>query len=158
ELSPFKSSRRLAWVEFKIKTGALGEAKRILEEMNQKAPDYLAASVYLAKIAFAESKYDDCSALLDKVLARDPTNFDALLLRGRLKLARGQSVLALAELERLAKQYPYVPQAHLELAIAQLRNNDPTKAIASLRQAIRLDPELVDAVVLLGELSIRKGD
>src|SRR6185369_12726997 len=96
ELSSIKSSRRLAWVEFKVKTGALDEAKQILQEIIQKAPDFLAASVYLGKIAFAQSKYDECEALVGNILARDPSNFEALLLRARVKLARGQSAPALA--------------------------------------------------------------
>src|SRR5437879_8735695 len=58
-LAPWRSVRRLAYAGFKVDSGATEEGKKIAEEITQKAPDYLPAWTFLAKIAFEEGKYED---------------------------------------------------------------------------------------------------
>src|SRR5437773_1335386 len=94
--------RCLKYVDFKLKTGATDEAKKILEAVTRQTPDYLPAWNSLMQVAFAERKYDDCVALVEKVVARDPMNLEALLMRGKVKLSKGEGAKALPELERLS--------------------------------------------------------
>ena len=51
-----------------------------------------------------------------------------------------------------------MPQIHYHLALAYLQNSDPPKAAASLAQAIALEPNFTEAILLLAELNLRKGD
>ena len=92
----------------KSQTGDLEGAKGILEEMVHKTPDYLPGWLGLAEIAAAQTKYDESATYLSKLLARDPQNYEALLLSGRLELAKGETVKAMADLERMAGIYPEV--------------------------------------------------
>src|SRR5207253_2473548 len=87
---PLRSPTRLLYVNFKVKTGAIADAKRILDEITQQVPDYLPAWNSLMQIAFIEKKFDDCSVLAGKILARDPRNYDALMMRGNLHLINNQ--------------------------------------------------------------------
>ena len=158
ELAPVRSAKRLRYATFKTKTGDVAAGKRILGEMIQQAPDYLPASLGLAEIALAEKKYDDCASLLKKILTRDQTHFEALLLSGRLKLVKGELAEAMTNFERMAALYPRAPQVHYHLALAQLGTNEVRKAMGSLAQAVALDPNFAEATLLLAELNIRKGD
>ncbi|PYI86769.1 MAG: hypothetical protein DME26_08420, partial [Verrucomicrobia bacterium] len=111
----------------------------------------------MMQVAFAERKYDDCAALVEKVVARDSMNLEALLMRGKVKLSKGEGAKALPELERLSTLYPGVPRVQYQLALAYLANSDLTKAMNCLNQAKTLDPNYAEATLLLAELNIRKG-
>jgi putative PEP-CTERM system TPR-repeat lipoprotein len=158
ELSPARSPRRLKYVEFKLKTGSLDDAKKLLEDITRNAPDYLPAWNYLAQVAFAERRFDDAAALLQKVLARDRINYDATLLDANVKLNKNEVPQAIEELLRLSKIYEHAPEVQLRLAQSYLLNGDDAKAEASLKQALAIDPNSPDAIIALADLSIRKGD
>jgi len=158
ELSPLRSPRRLRYADFEFKTGAVEEAKKLLTELTQKVPDYLPAWNYLAQIAFGDKKFDDCAALIQKVLAQDPADFEALLLSGSLKMAKGNGPAAVAEFEHMKSLYGGVPQVHYQLALAYLLNGDANKAAGSLNKAISLDPNFAEAILMLAGLNLRQGD
>src|ERR1035437_4352913 len=158
ELSLARAPRRLKYVEFKLKTGSLDDAKKLLEDITRNAPDYLPAWNYLAQVAFAERRFDDAAALLQKILARDRINYDATLLDANVKLNKNEVPQAIEELLRLSKIYEHAPEIQLRLAQSYLLNGDDAKAEASLKQALAIDPNSPDAIIALADLSIRKGD
>ena len=158
DLSPLKSSRRLKYAEFKLRNGQVEEARKILGEITGKAPDYLPAMNFLAEIFFVERKYESCAELLQKTLTRDGANYDALLLRGRLKSAQNEPAKAVGEFEKMAALYPQTPQVQFELAAAYRRNNDRAKAESALTQALSLDPNYIDASILMAQISTDRGD
>jgi len=158
ELAPARSARRLRYAEFKIRTGELEAGKQLLAEVAKAAPDYLPVWLARAQVALAEQKYEHCASLLGQALARDPTNFDALLLRGRLMLARREAGKAIAEFERMSAPYGRSAQVHYHLALAYLLNNDTAQALKRLNQAVALDPNFAEAVLLQAQLNIRKDD
>jgi tetratricopeptide (TPR) repeat protein len=158
ELAPVRSARRLQYADFKLRSGETAAAKAFLQEMAREAPDYLPTSIRLAEIALDERQFDVAASLVRNILNRDPGNYDAMLLQGRVSLAKGQPSQALADFERVVSAYARVPQAHFYLAVAQRLNTNDVKAIASLRQAIALDPKNSESILLLAEMNIRKGD
>lgn len=158
DLSPARSPKRTQYARFKMQTGDMEGAKAILEEMVHKTPDYLPGWLGLADLAAAQAKYDESANYLSKLLARDRQNYDALLLNGRLELAKGETLKAVADLERMTSIYPKSPQVHYQLALAYLADNETERAISSLNQALIVDPHFADAILALAELRIRKGD
>jgi len=158
ELAPVRSLTPLRYVEFLRDTDNAAGALAKIEEIVKAAPDYLPASAYLAQIHFAANRLEQCAEITKRVLAMDPANYDALLLNGRLLLAKREMAKGMAELERLVRTFPGVPQAYFHLATAQLLNNEGLKAMASLNQAVALNPDYVEAVLLRAELGVRKGD
>lgn len=158
DLSPQRSARRLKYADFKLKTGSVEDAKKILEDITRNAPDYLPAWNYLAQVAFAQRKFDDCAALLQKVLTKDSINYDAVLLDANVKLNKNQVPEAIAELARLSKVYARSPEVQFRLAQAYLLNGDESKGEGALKQALALDPNFPDAILAVADRSIRKGD
>jgi putative PEP-CTERM system TPR-repeat lipoprotein len=158
ELSPARSRNRLTYAEFKLKTGSLVDAKKILEDITRNAPDYLPALNYLAQVAFAERRFDHAAALLQKVLAQDRINYDATLLDANVKLTKNEVPQAIDELLRLSKTYEHAPEIQLRLAQAYLLNTEEVKAETALKQALTIDPNYADAIIALADLSNRKGD
>ena len=75
---------------------------------------------------------------------REPTPLDWLL-RGQLSLALGRTDEAIAELARIPDDHPIAAQARLLAGQAELRRDLFRFAEGLLRDAIRLDPKLVQA-------------
>lgn len=158
ELSPPRSSRRLKYADFKLKTGSTNEATKLLEELTRKVPDYLPPHIYLAQLAFAQDRLDDCSAILEKVIMKDPINIQAVLLGADVKLKKRQIPQATEELLRLSKIYPRSPGIQQLLAQCYLLNGEDAKAEASLKDALAVDPTFPEAVLALAQLSMKRGD
>ncbi len=158
ELSPARSARRIRYADFKLRVGEREEGKRLLREISKSVPDYLPAWIRRAEVALVETNYTECASLLQQVLAREPANYDALLLRGRAFLAQQDAGKALAEFERMSRVYERLPQVHYHLALAYLLNRDEPRALKSLRQATTLAPEFAEAVLLQARLNIARDD
>jgi tetratricopeptide (TPR) repeat protein len=158
ELSPPRSPKRLGYAQYKIRSGDLAGGKQLLQEIIQKTPDYLPAWRWLAEIALAEKNYDEGANLVDKMLARDPLNYDALLLSGRLYLAKADVERAIGEFKRAAAAYPHAAEIHYQLAVAYIAKNEVGQAVVSLNQALSLAPNFAEATALLAGIKMRTGE
>jgi tetratricopeptide (TPR) repeat protein len=158
DFSPVRSARRLRLVELKLQSGEVDSAKKLLTEIQAKAPDYLPAWIFAGRIAFAEKKYPECGEAVDRVLVQNPKNYEALVLRSQLRLAEGKIEAGVADLEKLNEYFPRIPAARYQLAVAYLLNKDTSRAIAALSQAISVDQDYVPAILLLADLNVHRGD
>ncbi len=157
-LAPPRSNAPLEYAKFKMKIGALDEARGILSGITRQTPDYLPAWIELAQVDLADKKYDDSLKSIDNVLGRDPTNFDARLLQAQVWMAKGDAKKAEDGLEALDRTFPGTPGINYQLARAYLQNNNPTQAITVLNQAIKASPDFVDAILMLAEVNLRTGN
>ena len=158
ELAPLRSNRRLQYADFKLRSGDLAGAGTSLEEITGQAPDYVPAYVRLADIALTERQFDQAATLSKKILALDPGNYDGLLLSARVRVGNGDARGALADFERLATAYPRIPQVHYHVATAHLLNENPARASTALQQALALDPQHIDSILVLAEINIRQNN
>lgn len=158
DLSPVRSPLRLRYADFKLNTGNPTEAREILGQILKEVPDHLPALSFLSSIAYVEGKFDECTALTQRIVLRDPTNLDALLMNAKISFRKGEREKTLKESAQLSALYPRSPVVKHQAALAHLINNDQDKAIAALVEATASDPNFGEAVVLLADLRIRKGD
>ena len=156
--APLRSPFVMSHANFKIEQGQIDEGKKLLEAIIQKVPDFVTPRIRLAELALAQRNYDECATVLKAIFSRGQGNFNARLLQGRLQLARGNANEALAEFQRLATVFPKVPAVHHQLALAHVANRDSASASASVEEALRLDPDFTDAILLQAELNIRRGE
>ena len=149
---------RASYAVYLIQTGQVEEGRKILEELTQKAPDYIPGWVSLMNLAMAEKKFEDAAKFAETALSRDANNYDALLGRGNVSLTRGDAASAAANFEHMASIYKRSPQVKYGLAMAYLMNHDKVGAAAQLKEALELDPGYPQATMVLGQLYIRSGD
>jgi tetratricopeptide (TPR) repeat protein len=157
ELDPAGSAAHLRYAQFLFSTGAVAEAKGCLEKMTGKNPGYAPAWNLLAEIALQQKSYEDCLRLTQKVLAVDPQDYEALLIRSRLELAQNQVNQTIKDLEELERLYPGAPQVKYWLARAFLLDRNFPKATSNLEQAIASRPEFTEASLLLAQINIQQG-
>src|SRR5262249_2154989 len=65
---------------------------------------------------------------------------------------------AVTEFERMSKIYTRSPQVKYQLALAHLLNKDQAKAAVSLSEAITLDANYAEAILLLAQINVGRGD
>jgi putative PEP-CTERM system TPR-repeat lipoprotein len=159
DLSAPASTDRLKWAEFKIRTGAADEGRKMLEQMTRDASDFTAAWGVLALLTFDQKDYKESARLAKEVVRQDPENFTGLLLMAKISAAEGDGARALGDFKRLALTHPRSPAAHYELAVALARSGDLANAVIALKHVLSsLDPTHTDAQRMLGQLSLKRGD
>lgn len=152
------SITRLQWIEFKIRTGEIEEAKRLLTEILESAPGYLPAKLYLAEIAYLQRDLEVSEAIVQEVLKKEANNYNGLLLKAKVQLAKGNAKSAIETLEGLLDKNPSRPELRYQLALAQLADKNLTQGKVNLSEAISMNPNFGKAVLLLSELELRQGD
>ena len=158
QVAPSRSIAPLRYAELKLKTGEPDVARKSVEEITVKTPDYIPAWVFLAQMAMNEQKTDAGSNYVETILARDPINLDALLLKANLFMARSDPTNALALFEKIQAFYGSIPAVQYRMALAQLQNREIGKARNTLNSLLSAQPGFAEAVVLNASLQIRSGD
>ncbi len=157
-LSPFRSPARFQLIRFNLQTGQLDEAKKLLAELTEKAPDLLTAWLLRAEIAGKEKKFDEALDYAGKVLSREAENAQALMLSARMQLAKGDSGKALAFLDQLGKLQMKSAELEYQYGQAYYAAGDLNKAADRLHQAVILSPKYADPITLLAEVNLKKGN
>ncbi len=144
--------------QFEIQMGNFAAAEKSFDDLTQKVPDYMPAWLGRAEVALDEKKLDDSASALKKVLDSDPQNADALVLRARLDMARGNTADGTSELERLVKNFPRAPRMHYQLALAYIIGGKTDKAMNQLHETLDLDPNFAQPAFILAQLDTQRGD
>lgn len=107
-------------------------------------------------LRLAQGEVDAAEALIDRVLLRSGSVWEARLAKARVLYARGRLAEALAEV-RLAR--PREPDAELELWTGKIleRLGKPQEAASAFRKAHQLDPSLHEAGFLHGRALLAQG-
>jgi len=158
ELAPLRSPWRLRYADFLGRTRGAEAARRALAEITAKAPDYVPAWIELMNLTCSEKRDHDCSDIINTILAQDSVNYEARVARASLKIAEGKILEALIEFDQLRTLYYRVPDVHYRIALAELVTHNVDAAMRSLTEAIRLDPDFDDAILLRDDLDIAKGE
>src|SRR6266446_4489961 len=157
ELAPVRSMERLKYAAFESAIGDAEEVRSIATEMTKQAPDYPPGWTLLAELAFKAKKYDEALSLLENVFGRDPDYVDGRRLQSNVLLTKGDTKKAIEALERLDQTYPDSPLIKYDLARAYAKNNNMNQAAVALDQAVSLNPNYDDAVLLLGQINVATG-
>jgi tetratricopeptide (TPR) repeat protein len=155
DASPLRSGYRLRNITFKLAHGAGPEGKKELARILQEAPDYLPALIYHMKLAQQEKRYDDCSADIKKILARDDRNFDALFEVALLKQTQHDYTGAIAAWERAEAIFPRSAPIKYQLGLSHYAQGELAPAETSLEKAVQLAPGNEEATLVLADLQVR---
>ncbi len=101
---------------------------------------YSAVELTAAQLLLRQQKPLEAASALEPLLAREPDNVEALLLAGRIELARDSPSQAKTYLERAVKLSPKLAGAHFLLGLCLYIDNDFKPALAALEAANTLKP------------------
>lgn len=103
-------------------------------------------------------RFDDASAILDRILASMPSQPDALQLGGVIARRRGDDPGAVALFRRSLNASPAQPHVWNNLGNALARLGQLAEAMSAYREALRLSPGYADALLNLGLSQITAED
>lgn len=136
------------------------KAQAVYEEVRTAfagGPEGLEAQVRLAGLDWAAGRTDKAEQALQVILKDNPLSSDALLLRGKIYLQRGNGKAAAQDFRSVLKDSAEAADVHRLLGRAHLLNGDVVLARESLEKAAALAPSLTDAQVLLVGLDAAGG-
>jgi cellulose synthase operon protein C len=135
--------------------GAVKAFERALEIQ----PSFFPAAAALAQIALAEKRPADAQAIVDKVLAADPKNSQALIASAALKARAGakrEDIVAM--FTRAIQQVPTDAAPRLALINYQLAQKEVPAALSTAQQAVAALPEHAGVLDALGRAQAASGD
>ena len=127
-----------------------GEYDRAADLAGQRLrhfPNDTAAGVMLARAELAQGKFQEAFETLEKTLARDPKDIDALYYFSIVTRE-----LSHREFQRLWSLAPDSARVHQLLAEAALAGENPTEAEAEFESALKANPRSIEVLTEFAEL------
>ena len=143
--------------EYYLRLRRLDEARALLTPYVNNDKTFISSSIRLARTEAVAEKLPEAHRILDGVLAREPKNVDALLLRGQLFLIENNTVNALSALQTAVDGNPNVIAAHVALAQTHALRGSVKEAMKAYNEALRLDGSNGAARIGLAKLQVHNG-
>jgi tetratricopeptide (TPR) repeat protein len=141
-------------------SAALSDAVAVYEgiiEETQTGDDAILARTSLAKLELQRGDVDAARELIEQVLSEAPSEVEALILRGGIRIDEGQTDDAIADLRTAYRNDPESERALALLAQAHLRAGDVNLAEERLRDLLELAPANVFARDRLAAILVNRG-
>lgn len=122
------------------RAGRMDVAARLVRRGGELAPDDADVQLRQANIAFVERRFDDATAILQRIAARDAKAMAAPLALARVAEAQGDVAAARSALVAAIASQPAALEPALTLAALELRNTRPEAARAVLDALIAKAP------------------
>ena len=120
--------------------------------------DFIEARLLRAEALLNLRQYNEMMEDIDAVLAQNPEEETAILLRGKVKEANRQAEEAEADYRLVTEINPFNEQAYLYLGQLYINQKKLTEAIALFDEAIELNPNFAEAYKERGRAKLLNGD
>jgi tetratricopeptide (TPR) repeat protein len=147
----------LALADFYIAQNDLTTARNLLEPLAKDKAMSALANIRLAKLDHAAGDRDDGYARVERVLAGDPGNVQALLAKTAMLLADNRADAAVLTAQKAADADPNSASAFYALGRAAEDRREYDKATKAYEDALRVNPRATGAQVALARLHLRQG-
>jgi tetratricopeptide (TPR) repeat protein len=152
------SEGKLTLSDYYLTVRRYGDSRRTLEAVPQTdRQSYLTARLRLAALDFQSGDRQRAYALVDEVLAKQPQNTDALLLKAQLLVRDGKLDEALATVRQAIANDPRSAQAQYALGRLLVAQRDSQGAMSAFSEALKLNPNLGEVDMELAKLHFDAG-
>jgi len=147
----------LALADYYIDLGDTTNAKPILERLLAGEKTANAAGIKLGQMEYATGDHASAYKRIDTVLAKAPSNVDALNVKARWLLAERRAKEALVPAELAVKTDPKSAEAHFLLGTAKGTLGQTNEAKAEFGEVLKINPRAGAAQTALAGLSLAAG-
>ncbi len=120
--------------------------------------DFIEARLLRAEALTKMQQYKEAMEDIDAILAQNPEDESALLLRGKIKEATGNKEEAESDYRNVTELNPFNEQAFLYLGQLYITQKKLDEAIALFDEAIELNPDFSEAYHERGRAKLLSGD
>lgn len=129
-----------------------------LKVIFKRSPNNEAALTQRSRIYARQQKFAEATADVTKVLAKNPNNYEALNVRGVIKLTSGKDFVgALADFTKASELRPDFYLAVINIGLTNRMLKKPNDALNAFNKAIELDPNNLQGYVHRGSFFIWVG-
>ena len=139
--------------EVKLSLGNEKAAVIDFQKATELAPENLVYKTTLAKVYMEKGQHKHAKRLLGQVLANDPMNAEAMILRGRARGKSGDLTAALNDLDQ-AVSLKNSASAYSERALVLAKNNMPEQSLEDMDTAIQRAPHTARSWAVLGQTAM----
>jgi tetratricopeptide (TPR) repeat protein len=157
ELNPQLTIARIALADAAASHGDYDEALRLSAELLKTHPGLKSVQLIRARALIGKGNTKEAQAVVQAELDRNPTSLAALALLVNLRIKEGKPDTLIPSISKTVEQHPSNAGLHYWLAVVYFRSKDQTKAEASAKQAIVLDPKPWEPYSLLAEIHTAAG-
>ena len=120
--------------------------------------DFTEARLLRAEALVQMQQYKEAMEDIDAILAQDPEDESAILLRGKIEEATGNKEKAESSYQKVTELNPFNEQAFLYLGQLYITQNKLTEAIELFTEATELNPNFAEAYHERGRAKLLNGD
>lgn len=142
--------------DFYLTTGQLEKARLEFDGLHKAQPKEIAFSRRLALILLNLGRDSEAEQVLNDLLKQN-SDTQGLLFRARLRLKQKRITEAMADLTQAQHQEPASAMVHFEMALAFLAQGNIPRARSSLGDALKYDPRMTSASIMLAQLELTRG-
>jgi tetratricopeptide (TPR) repeat protein len=157
ELQPQMTSAEGALAHLAITKGNNTEGLRLAESARKTDPNLPSANLAAAQALIAKGDVRQAETILQGALERDPSSLPDLGTLLSLYTREGRSAEAVRRMAGAVQQYPQKAGLHFLLGLAYFSVKDLAHSETSVRQALKLDPQIPDAYTLLANIALARG-
>ena len=137
--------------------GDIDQAVVLLEKARQAAPGLLEPRLILGNYYLKRGDVEQAMVYAKEAHAINPEDRRVLFVLGKAQLFSGDPE-AVPTLLQLTEQAPDFPEAHYYLGLVKIKLRDMQGAHDSLQRALKLNPDLMQARLALGNLEFQRGN
>lgn len=152
------SSFRLMLADFYKNHQMFDKAQEVLKSAITDFPKEIQLQVSLAELQFDLQKFPEAKTMMDTILASNPANGGANLLKARFLIRDGKNDEALQIITPLTNDYPKWPDPFYYSALTNLRIGKIELAQKSIDQAIQINPANDRYHALAAEIHLVQGN
>lgn len=149
---------RLMLTEFYKKQQLLDKSEATLKAAIEDFPEDIQLKVSLADLSFDLQKFDEAKSLMDSVLASNPANGGANLIKARFLIRDGKDKEALQLITPLTTDYPKWADPFYYAALTQLRLGNVELAQTSIETALQNDAKNDRSHALAAQIYLIRGN
>lgn len=139
--------------------GQLADAQRWLEKANdQSGSKEIRWGLALSDFHLRYGRPAQALEAAKRVAGKAPEDLSVLMAYARAQLANGDVIGAKSNLTTATKVADYQPQAQVQIALLQMRANNPAGAAYSLDKALSTQADYLPAQALMTEVELRQGE
>ena len=133
------------------------EAAEYAALYNEHPKDSLTRKNYI-QILILKNRLTEAAKLNSEVLKANPHDVEALVYKGQIQIRQNDPAGAVESLQSALSNDSANAVAHYQLGIAYAREHDLARAESEWREAVRIQPDLIDAHRNLADLELSRGE